>query len=137
MKKFKIMKKTLKYLLIVMGLVSVLSISAQALAQKPEVEMQSTSIMPSTGSNLPSAATTGAVVTGEQPGTYTPANAANTGKRRVRKGWGEGGSDREEPYPDPIGDAAWPLMLLAGVYLIVRGARKRSRALKWSQSDVK
>ena len=129
MKKFKIMKKTLRYLLIVMGLMSVLSISAQALAQKPEVEMQSTSVMVSTGSNLPSAATTGAVVTGEQPGTYTPANAANTGKRRVRKGWGEGGSDREEPYPDPIGDALWPLVLMALSYMAVRTARKRKGAV--------
>ena len=129
MKKFKIMKKTLRYLLIVMGLVSVLSISAQALAQKPEVEMQSTSVMVSTGSNLPSAATTGAVVTGEQPGTYTPANAANTGMHRARKGWGEGGSDREEPYPDPIGDAVWPLVLMALSYMAVRTARKRKGAV--------
>ena len=128
MKKFKIMKKTLRYLLIVMGLMSVLSISAQALARKPEVEMQSTSVMVSTGSNLPSAATTGAVVTGEQPGTYTPANAANTGKHRAQKGWGEGGSDREEPYPDPIGDALWPLMLLALAYVCVRAFLKRKRA---------
>ena len=125
MKKFKIMKKTLRYLLIVMGLMSVLSISAQALARKPEVEMQSTSVMVSTGSNLPSAATTGAVVTGEQPGTYTPANAANTGKHRARKGWGEGGSDREEPYPDPIGDALWPLLALVAAYALLRVYRRK------------
>ena len=122
--------KALRYLLIVMGLMSVLSISAQALAQKPEAQMQSTSVMPSAGSSLPSAAATGAVVTGEQPGTYTPANAANTGKHRASKGWGEGGSDREEPYPDPIGDAAWPLALLALAYLLRVYMRARSLKCK-------
>ncbi len=34
------------------------------------------------------------------------------------------------PFPDPIGDAIWPLALLAGAYLILRVARKRTRALK-------
>ena len=141
--------KALRYLLIVMGLMSVLSISAQALAQKPEAQMQSTSVMVSTGSTLPSAAAAGAVVTGSTPGTYSPASVA--GPRRSKKedvnpsggfnpGGGEPGpdeGDNSEPWADPIGDAAWPLMLLAGVYLIVRGARKRSRALRWSRSDVK
>ena len=55
MKELKIMK-ALRYLLIVMGLMSVLSISAQALAQQPEVYMQSTSGMVYSGSQLPSAA---------------------------------------------------------------------------------
>ena len=38
-----------------------------------------------------------------------------------------------DPVPDepvPFGDAAWPLALLAGAYLILRVARKRTRALK-------
>jgi hypothetical protein len=37
------------------------------------------------------------------------------------------------PFPDepvPVGDALWPLMLLACAYFIMRVARKRSRALK-------
>ena len=38
--------------------------------------------------------------------------------------------DPDIPFPDPIGDALWPLMLLACAYFIMRIARKRSRALK-------
>ena len=115
MKELKIMK-ALRYLLIVMGLMSVLSISAQALAQKPEAQMQSTSVMPSAGSTLPSAAATGAVVTGEQPGTYTPANTVSNGPRRARKGLDDGDDDiggGSIGQPFPIGDAIIPLALLA------------------------
>ncbi len=118
--------KALRYLLIVIAL---LSVRAQGLAQDwgrlPEVQMYSTSAMVGSGSTLPSAAATGAVVTGEQPGTYTPANAANTGKHRAKKGWGEGGSDRDEPYKDPIGDAALPLALMAAAYALLRAFRRR------------
>ena len=118
-----------------MGLVSVLSISAQALAQKPEAQMQSTSVMVSTGSNLPSAAATGTYTTGSTPGTYSPATVA--GPRRSKKeddnpGGGfnsdDNDNDRDEPWKNPIGDAIIPLALLACVYLIVRVARKRKRA---------
>jgi len=117
--------KALRYLLIVMSLVSVLSIGAQTLAQQPKVQMTSTSIMAPSGSTLPQAATTGAMMTGSTPGTYTPAKAPS----RPRKGWGsgEGGEpgsggesgepgDWHEPYEDPLGDVMWPLMLLAGAF---------------------
>ena len=114
--------KALRYLLMVVAMVSVLSIKAQGTAQLPELQMQSTSVMMSSGSALPQAATTGAVLTGETPGSYSPAKVP---PGHIRTGWGEGGSDREEPYTDPIGDAVWPLMLLAGLYLIIRVGRKR------------
>ncbi len=127
MKELKIMK-ALRYLLIVMGLMSVLSISAQALAQEPQAQMQSTSVMPSAGSTLPSAAVQGTYVTGATVGTYSPANAS--GPNRAKRGddwedddWGDTG----DPYPTPLGDAMIPLALLACVYLIMRVARKRSR----------
>ena len=128
MKELKIMK-ALRYLLIVMGLMSVLSISAQALAQQPQVQMQSTSIIASSGSQLPSAAVQGTYVTGATVGTYSPANAS--GPNRAKRGdddwedddWGDTG----DPYPTPLGDAMIPLALLACVYLIMRVARKRSR----------
>ena len=121
--------KALRYLLIVMGLMSVLSISAQALAQEPQAQMQSTSVMPSAGSTLPSAAVQGTYVTGATVGTYSPANAS--GPNRAKRGdddwedddWGDTG----DPYPTPLGDAMIPLALLACVYLIMRVARKRSR----------
>lgn len=112
-----------------MGLVSVLSLSAQSTAQLPEAQMQSTSVMVSSGSNLPQAAATGAYVTGETPGTYSPARIKGGG--RPRKGLGDGDDDVTVPEdnldPDfsPIGDAVWPLMVLACAYLIIRVGRKR------------
>lgn len=33
--------------------------------------------------------------------------------------------DDEIPFPDPLGDAEWPLALLAIAYLITRVTRKR------------
>ena len=127
-KEFEIMK-ALRYLLMVVATVSVLSVKAQGTAQLPELQMQSTSMMMSSGSSLPQAATTGAYVTGATPGSYSPAKAPG----HVRTGLGGGGgggepSDRPEPWKDPIGDAVWPLALLACAYLIIRVVRARKRA---------
>lgn len=137
MKELKIMK-ALRYLLIVMGLMSVLSISAQALAQQPEVYMQSTSGMVYSGSQLPSAAAQGTYVTGTTIGTYNPANV--NGPHRAKKednpgggfnpGGGEPGpGDNTEPWEDPLGDVMLPMMLLALSYMAVRTARKRKGAV--------
>ena len=105
--------KALRYLLMVVAMVSVLSVKAQSTAQLPEVQMQSTSIMMSSGSSLPQAAVTGVVTTDEAPA------RANIGQpRRGRPG------DWDDPYKDPIGDAVWPLILAAAVYGVYR--RKRS-----------
>ena len=114
--------KALRYLLIVMSLVSVLSVKAQSTAELPQVQMQSTSVMMSSGSALPQAATTGAVLTGETPGSYSPAKVP---PGHIRTGWGGGGSDREEPYTDPIGDALWPLLALAAAYAVLRVYRRK------------
>ena len=137
MKELKIMK-ALRYLLIVMGLMSVLSISAQALAQQPEVYMQSTSGMVYSGSQLPSAAAQGTYVTGTTIGTYNPANV--NGPHRAKKednpgggfnpGGGEPGpGDNSEPWEDPLGNVMWPLVLMALSYMAVRTARKRKGAV--------
>jgi len=137
MKELKIMK-ALRYLLIVMGLMSVLSINAQALAQQPEVYMQSTSGMVYSGSQLPSAAAQGTYVTGTTIGTYNPANV--NGPHRAKKednpgggfnpGGGEPGpGDNSEPWEDPLGDVLWPLVLMALSYMAVRTARKRKGAV--------
>ena len=137
MKELKIMK-ALRYLLIVMGLMSVLSISAQALAQQPEVYMQSTSGMVYSGSQLPSAAAQGTYVTGTTIGTYNPANV--NGPHRAKKednpgggfnpGGGEPGpGDNTEPWEDPLGDVMLPLVLMALSYMAVCTARKRKGAV--------
>ena len=113
---FKIMK-ALRYLLMVVAMVGVLSVKAQGTTQLPEVQMQSTSVMMSSGSSLPQAAVTGVVTTNE-----TPARANIGQPRRERPG------DWTDPYKDPIGDAVWPLALLACAYLIIRVVRARKRA---------
>ena len=123
--------KALRYLLIVMSLVSVLSVTAQGTAQLPEVQMQSTSVMVGSGSTLPQAATTGAYVTGSTVGTYSPAKIH---PGNVRRDVGGGGTTEDDDDPDnpgepfPIGDALWPLALLACAYLIIRVVRARKRA---------
>ena len=127
--------KALRYLLIVMMLsaASVMFAAAQSLAQQPKAEMHSTSGMMYSGSTLPSAAASGTVTTGSKLGTYeTASNAAGpSGRRKVGSGGGssEGGpEDREDPYADPLGDAALPLMLLALAYVCVRAFLRRKRA---------
>jgi len=122
------MKATLRYLLMVVAMVSVLGVYAQSLAQQPEATMQSTSTMVSTGSSLPQAAVTGATLAGETPTAFSPGRAG-----KIRKGdWNPGGEpgpdegENSEPWEDPIGDGLWVLMLLAGAYLIVRVARRRA-----------
>lgn len=120
------MKTTLRYLLIVVGLMSVLSISAQTLAQQPQAQMQSTSIMAGSGSQLPSAAVQGTYVTGTTIGTYSPANAS--GPNRAKKGGDSEDtppSDPHGPMEDPLGDAAWLLALLALAYALLRVYRRK------------
>ncbi len=115
----------------VVAMVSVLSANAQGLAKQPSSDFRSTSIMQTSGSMLPQAATTGAVLTGETPGTYSSVYHPG-GPRRItinpgdEPGPDEG--DNSEPWEDPIGDALWPLMVLACAYLIIRVGRKRARA---------
>ena len=99
--------KALRYLLMVVAMVSVLSVKAQSTAQLPEVQMQSTSVMMSSGSNLPSAAINGVTTTNEQ--VLSPANAPSGPNRKRPEDW-------EDPYKDPIGDAVWPLMALAAAF---------------------
>ena len=121
--------KALRYLLIVMSMASVLSVSAQNTAQLPEAQMKSTSVMVGSGSALPQAAATGIVVTGSTPGTYTPAGKGGP-KKIGGSGSGTGGNEAQEtdnPWETPIGDAVVPLMLLALAFVIFK-VRARQRA---------
>ena len=106
--------KALRYLLMVVATVSVLSVKAQSTAQLPEVQMQSTSVMKGSGSALPQAAVTGVVTTNE-----TQARANIGQPRRGRP------DDWTDPYKDPIGDAVWPLLALASVYALLRVYRRK------------
>ena len=138
--------KALRYLLILVAVMGVLSVSAQTpkygkpyspssrtyytpQTQMPTFQMQSTgSAIMFTGSTLPSAATEGVTTT------YGP---AKVGPRKTVVDGGDGDGwddedgddpDKKEDEPFPIGDAMWPLMVCACAYLIIRAGRKRARA---------
>ncbi len=121
--------KTLRYLLIVVAMVSVLGVYAQGLAQEPQVQMTSTSGMVYSGSNLPQAAVSGTTLAGETPAAYSP---GRTGKIRRDVGGGSTTEDEDDPdipvEPNPLGDVFWPLALLALAYLSLRVFLKRKRA---------
>ena len=123
-KELEIMK-ALRYLLIAVilstaSLLSVANATAQSLAQLPDNEMRSTSVLPTSGSTLPQAAVEGPTTTYDQGG---------TGKHgHIRRGTGEGDtppSDPHGPMEDPIGDAMLPLALLACAYALLRVYRRK------------
>ena len=137
-KELEIMK-ALRYLLVLVAVMGVLSVSAQTpkygkpyspssrtyynpQAQMPAIQMQSTgSAIMFTGSALPSAATEGVTTT------YT---GPRRGKKEEDPFGGETAGDVTNPLEPgtPIGDAMWPLMVCALAYLIIRVGRKRTRA---------
>jgi hypothetical protein len=115
--------KAMKYILIVIGLVSILTIKAETWSEQPKASMHSTSTMPLSGSNLPQAAVNGTYTT------YDQTNAPS-GPRRIideddekdkeDNGWAEPGL--------PLGDALLPLLLLAAGYAVYVARRKRVAA---------
>lgn len=121
--------KALRYLLILVAMLSVLSLGAQNIAQQPSCDFRSTSVMMGTGSALPQAAHTGAVLTGDNPGSYTTTDGPRNGHLRRDVGGGGSTADDEDPdgpgEPFPIGDAMWPLALCMMAYVCVRAFRKR------------
>ena len=126
METMKIMK-AMKLLLIVFGLVSVLSLSAQTFAEQPSMQMHSTSTMMGSGSELPQAALTGTYTTystGVGSG-YMP-----TGPRRAAAEGDDGDTppaDPDGPMQEPLGDTPWVLMaLLVAGYAIYIARRQRA-----------
>lgn len=133
--------KALRYLLMMVAVMGVLSVSAQTpkygttynpskhaayqhvQAQLPEATMSSTgSVIMYSGSTLPLAAVTGTTTADETVG--------RPGKIRRDVGGGSTADDEDPDAPSeplPMGDAAWPLALCALAYLIVRVVRRRKR----------
>ena len=114
------MKNTLRYLLIAVilstaSLLSVANATAQSLAQLPDNEMRSTSVLPASGSNLPQAAVEGITTTEDESG-----NPNKVGPHKASRP-----GDWDNPYDNPIGDAALPLMIMALIYGAIMLARKR------------
>ncbi|MBQ8704751.1 MAG: hypothetical protein IJ548_00415 [Paludibacteraceae bacterium] len=118
--------KTLRYLLMSLAIVSVLSISAQEPAQdwgkEPESRMHSTSAMAGSGSTLPFAAVDGVTTT-----CVSPAKAP-AGPRRIgggNSGGGDGPTTPEDVWSTPLGDALWSLALLALVFVFGKWTAKK------------
>ena len=115
--------KTMKQLLIVIGLVSALTICAQTMVEQPQLQMQSTSIMMGSGSHLPQAAIEGVTTTD------LLSNSTNSGPRRIGGGNSGGGDGPENPddvWATPLGDMprVWIALLAAGYAIYLR--RKNS-----------
>ena len=134
----KAKKTTLRYLLSMIAVVSVLSLNAQTpnygkpykgqetqsvstTAQMPAATMGSVDAgFVQSGSNLPLAAQSGVVTTYDEE--QDPSRRNISGPRKERPG------DWTDPYP--LGDVMWPLMLLACAYcayLIIRTRRREAR----------
>ncbi len=129
------MDKTLRYLLIAVTVLGVLSLSAQTHQyathsheqatytvqvnpQMPAATMDWHSDYMTTGSTLPQAAVDGPTTTyDEETGSH---------KGHIRRVSDDDSPGTEPGQENPIGDAGWTLMLLACAYLIMRVVRKRS-----------
>ena len=82
-------------------------------AAKPSFNFHSTSVMSTSGSTLPSAASTGCVLTNNPNGNNLP-----RGPRRAAEDDDTPPADPNGPNETPLGDAVIPLLLLAVGYSI-------------------
>ena len=120
--------KALRYLLMVVAMVSVLGVCAQGLAQQEQTVFQSTSTMSGSGSSYSSNPSLNSDGTAAYEGaSYTPAQApGRPGHIRRESGddpfGGETIGDTDNPLEPgtPLGDVFWPLMVLASVYALMR-----------------
>ena len=131
------MEKTLRYLLIAVTVLSVLSLSAQTHQyatthsheqavfngayvhpQMPAANMDWHSEYMTSGSHLPQAAVEGTTTT------YDTENSSGTHKTGPRKVRDDDSPGTEPGQESPIGGAAWPLALLACAYVLARAFRK-------------
>ena len=110
--------KAMKYILIVLGLISVLTLNAQRLTDYPVAQMHSTSTMVGVGSSLPQAAISGTHTTYDSDGSVEISN----GPKKARP------DDWDDPYDDHLGDAVLPLLLLAAGYAICVWRKNKSHS---------
>jgi len=117
--------KALRYLLIAFAAMTVLSVSAQSLAQEPQIGFQSTSSMVGSGTTLPMAVENGAYTTYEEE-IYRGSGVI----KREDDGFEDDpfSGHGDDPFGNPVGDAAWPLALCALAFALFRYVRKRTRA---------
>lgn len=113
--------KAMKQILIVIGLVSVLTLSAQTFAEHPSATMRSTSVMQGVSSTLPQAAINGTYTTYDSNNPYGTTSSRGPKKAAAKEDDEEKDTppaDPPGPYENPIGDAVLPLLLLAAGYAI-------------------
>lgn len=110
--------KRMRYILIVTALMSILTISAQELAQQPEIHFESTSSMQGSGSSLVQP-TEGVNVIGTET-----SNNQNyvSGPRRV--GWDDNIGD---PGAVPVGNSM-TLLIIAGLYTLTQIIQTKRKA---------
>ena len=108
--------KAMKQLLIVIGLISVLTISAQTITEYPVAQMHSTSTMVGSGSTLPNAASSGFISADDN--LNSSSNNTPRGPRRAAEEGDTPPADPNGPNETPLGDAVIPLLLLAVGYSI-------------------
>lgn len=111
--------KAMKQLLIVIGLMSVLTVSAQTFVEQPCAQMRSTSAMIGYEGTIPSAAVSGTYTTYDSDNPAPPSN----GPKKSRP------EDWEDPYDNPIGDAVLPLLLMAAGYVVFVARKRRASSL--------
>ena len=118
--------KTMKQLLIVIGLISVLTISAQTITEYPVVQMHSTSTMVGSGSTLPNAASSGFISADDN--LNSSSNNTPSGPRRAKEEDDTPPADPNGPNENPLGDAVLPLLLLAAGYAIYTWRKKNKKS---------
>ena len=114
--------KTLRYLLIATVMV-LMSVTAQAefkYVLSSEYQFRSTSVLASSGSTLPMAAESGAVVDRKTPGDGTPAYSPGRPRREGEADPFGGQTINDVTNPQdpgsPVGEGVWMLMVLALAY---------------------
>ena len=114
--------KGMKQLLIVLGLISTLTLSAQRMVEYPVVQMHSTSTMIGSGSTLPSAAHTGYISADDNLAMHSP-----RGPQRAAADDDEAPEDPNGPMEDPIGDIPWGIFFIAVAVYTLRIYFKTTR----------
>ena len=99
-------------------------------AELAQYQFHTTSSLSGSGSTLPIAAHTGAVISGNAPGEEYAASPAS-GRRRIGGSGsgteGNGAQENDDPQETPLGDGMWALLMMAGAYAV---CRKRLRKQK-------
>ena len=117
--------KAMKYILMVISMVGVLSVSAQQQTEQPNVQFQSTSTMQASGSVLSSQPMLNADGTAYNPTEASaPTKVGKPGQPKTI------GPTHGEDNPNPLGDAVIPLLLMAmayAVYSVARVYRRKRR----------